>query len=161
MNSSLKNDRPSVKSQCLCALLCLLLGMLSGLLSNSGDTSWYQSLNQPWFTPPPWIFGPMWSVLYVLIGVAGSFLWHQRRTLMALWVIFLLQLVLNYGWSFVFFSWHQLGWAALHISVLWLLIVSFFVIACRYQAVVAWLFLPYCLWVTFAMVLNITIWQLN
>lgn len=142
-------------------IACLILGALVGALSNSGDTQWYQSLNRPSFAPPSWVFGPVWTVLYIMIGCAGSYLWLHRDQQSLLLTLFIFQLVLNYAWSFIFFRAQAMGFAIIEILLLLTTIISIMVLAFTHHRVVTWLLLPYSCWVAFATVLNIAFYVNN
>jgi len=121
---------------------------------------WYEGLNKPSFNPPNWIFGPVWTTLYVLIGLAGGIVWNKnsRSTSMKLWWT---QMVLNGIWSPIFFAF-QMPTAALMVIVLMLLTILAFMKSSYSQTPVAtYLFAPYCAWVAFATILNASIVWLN
>lgn len=122
--------------------------------------TWYGQLHQPPFNPPNWIFGPVWTVLYVCIAVAGWQVWRRDRPggSMKLWW---LQLALNFAWSPVFFAAHAIGTAAIVVVLLLAAILAFVASAWTRHPVSALLFLPYAAWVGFAAVLNISIFLLN
>ena len=155
--TSLKSPRSLV---ILAVFLVVVLGVgsLLGLLSAPGE--WYASLNKPPFNPPGWLFGPVWFTLYVLIGIAGwrTFLAEPNGPAMKLWYG---QMVLNWLWTPVFFSLHQL-WLALVVIVAMLALIYAF-IANRWSRdrISALLFVPYAMWVSFATVLNFSIAILN
>ena len=141
--------------------LCLFGGMLSGLATPPG--AWYASLQKPSWQPPPWIFGPVWTVLYLMIGVSGWLLWSRRsapggRVAIAM---FLGQLGLNFAWTPVFFGLHAMGAAFAVITVLWVAILATVVAAWRLRRAASLLLLPYLAWVGFAAVLNLTLWGMN
>ena len=142
-------------------LVCLLLGMLSGYFSGSGPNTWYQQLQQPSFTPPPWLFGPVWTVLYIMIGITAGYLWSRLKDARSLFNLFVLQLILNLIWSPIFFGFHQITLAAINICLLWLFLIILLVRAAASHRCVTYLLLPYTAWVSFAMVLNITLAFLN
>ena len=142
-------------------LVCLLLGMLSGYFSGSGPNTWYQHLQQPSFTPPPWLFGPVWTVLYIMIGITAGYLWSRRKDARSLFNLFVLQLILNLIWSPIFFGFHQITLAAVNICLLWIFLIVLVVRAAASHRCVTYLLLPYTAWVSFAMVLNITLAFLN
>lgn len=122
--------------------------------------SWYAALTKPPFNPPNWVFAPVWTILYVLIAIAGWRTFNRDRTgaPMILWVV---QMLLNWAWSPVWFSLHA-PWPALAIIIaLWLVIIAFIAVSWRRDLVSAWLFVPYALWVSFATVLNASIAWLN
>ena len=133
-------------------------GLLVGFLTAPGP--WYEALAKPSFNPPNWLFGPVWTILYVLIAIAGWRLWQRERTgaAMKLWW---LQLVLNFLWSPVFFGLEQIGLALLIILALLATILAFLAAAWNLDRVSAWLFVPYAAWVAFASLLNASIWLLN
>ena len=142
-------------------LVCLLLGSLVGILANSGNTQWYQSLNRPVFAPPSWLFGPVWTLLYIMIGCAGSYLWLNRDQQTLLFTLFMLQLLLNYAWSFIFFRAHAMGFAVIEIVLLLATIIAIMILAFTHHRAVTWLMLPYACWVAFASVLNFSFWLIN
>ena len=132
----------------------VVVGGLIGSQTNTGE--WYQSLDKPPFNPPAWLFPPVWFTLYVMIAVAGWLTWHRDRSSAAMKVWFA-QLVLNWAWTPTFFVAHLL-WPAFAIIILLLASIILFILAVRrHDAVSAWLFVPYALWVAFAALLNLTI----
>jgi len=133
-------------------------GLAIGYLTAPGD--WYAELVKPSFTPPGWIFGPVWTVLYVLIAVAGWQVWQDNRGTpsMKFWWA---QLVLNFLWSPVFFAAHRTGLALAVILLLFAAILAFIVTSWRIDRRSALLFLPYAAWVAFASVLNGAVFVLN
>jgi tryptophan-rich sensory protein len=144
----------------LILFLVLVLGggLVLGFLTTPGE--WYAGLAKPSFNPPAWLFGPVWTVLYVLIAIAGWRVWQRDRTgwPMKLWWA---QLALNFLWTPVFFGAHQLGLALVVILLMLAAILAFIATAWRLDRVAAWLFVPYAAWVAFASVLNGSIWMLN
>ena len=142
-------------------ILCLAIASLSGWISASSVGNWYQQLHQPSFTPPDWLFGPVWTVLYIMIGIAGGLLWQQRPAFPNALTIYVVQLLLNFSWSFIFFGAQKIGWAAVDIVLLWLSIAVTLWLAWRARRAAFWWLVPYFLWVSFATILNITLWGLN
>lgn len=140
---------------------CLIISGFIGWLSASHITGWYQTVQKPWFNPPAWIFSPVWTVLYITIGIAGGYLWHYRKQYKLLFLIFFIQLLFNFSWSFFFFIGQSISWAFIDIIALWLSLSLFIKLAFKQKTALAWLLLPYLIWVSFAMVLNYFIWQLN
>lgn len=143
------------------ALFILLVfggGTLIGMNNMPGD--WYATLTNPWFNPPNWIFGPVWSVLYVMIAVAGWRLWenHRKTGAMALWWI---GLSANFLWSPVFFGMQSIGGALIVVTIMLALVLGFIAMARPLDKLAAWLFVPYAAWVSFATLLNAAIWWLN
>ncbi len=122
------------------------------------------ALNKPAFTPPGWLFGPVWTVLYIMMAVAAILVWRRGwdtpGVRLAL-VLFAVQLALNLSWSPVFFGLHQLGWSVVIILALLAAIIATTVAFFRVSTIAGILFVPYLLWVSFATVLNITIWRIN
>ncbi|MGE3245342.1 MAG: TspO/MBR family protein [Beijerinckiaceae bacterium] len=136
----------------------LAAGMVIGYATAPG--AWYAALVKPGFNPPNWVFAPVWSTLYVLIGVAGWLVWRRAAAspAMAFWG---LQMLLNWAWSPVFFTLHAPGAALVIILLLLISILAFLFFARRVDRLAAWLFLPYAVWVAFATALNFEIWRLN
>ena len=138
--------------------LCLGLGSLEGFLT-SQNMYWYQSLQKPFFTPPNSVFGPVWALLYIMIGITLAYVWTTSSAA-TLKPLFMLQLLLNFIWTPLFFKWHYLLLALLDLSLL-TLVLWFWLWTNRKQKVLFWLFLPYSLWVSFAWVLNLALWLMN
>ncbi len=122
--------------------------------------SWYTTLAKPSWTPPSAVFAPVWTALYVMIAIAGWLAWRSEngRGALVAWVV---GLVCNAMWSWLFFGRHSIGAALIDIAVLWCTIVAFVVLARKTSPWASLLFLPYLLWVSFAAALNFAIWQLN
>jgi tryptophan-rich sensory protein len=134
-----------------------------GAVASMQSGPFYVQLVRPDWAPPPSIFGPVWTVLYALMGIAAWLVWRNdgfRPAKIAL-TLFLIQLATNASWSWLFFGWHQGALAFLDILLLWLLIVATLVAFWRIRPVAGVLLIPYLLWVSFASVLNYFIWQLN
>jgi len=133
-------------------------GLVIGFLTTPDE--WYAALAKPSFNPPPWLFGPVWTVLYVLIAVAGWRVFTRERAgaPMKLWWA---QLALNFLWSPVFFGAHRIGLALVVILLLLAAILAFIAAAWRADRLAASLFVPYAAWVAFASVLNGAIWMMN
>ncbi|MEM9358053.1 MAG: TspO/MBR family protein [Pseudomonadota bacterium] len=133
-------------------------GLTIGYLTRPGE--WYLQLAKPSFNPPGWIFGPVWTVLYVMIAVAGWRLWYAAEAGLAR-VLWWLQLVLNFSWSPAFFAVNQIGAALAIIVVLLITIVSLIALTWRQDRTTALLLVPNAAWVAFATALNTAIFQLN
>lgn len=121
---------------------------------------WYPTIAKPEWTPPSWLFGPVWTVLYVMMSVAAWLVWRRVGWGGAL-VWFAVQLALNATWSPVFFGMHKIGLALVNIVLLWLAIVGTTVAFWRVSPVAGWLFVPYLAWVSFAAALNFALWRMN
>ncbi|MGD9867779.1 MAG: TspO/MBR family protein [Hyphomicrobiales bacterium] len=130
----------------------------SGLIFRPGE--WYRSLDKPSWTPPDWLFGPVWTLLYVMIAVAGWIIWSNARTSPAMTVWFV-QLGLNAIWSWLFFGLHRPGLALVGLVLLWLAAAFFALLVWPFQPVACALFIPYLLWVAYAGALNVSIWRRN
>ena len=124
---------------------------------------WYTHLVQPALTPPGWVFGPVWTILYILMGVAAWLVWQRYGLAGAVWPLglFILQLILNTLWSYLFFGLKNPGGAFLDIVALWLSILATLIAFWQYYPAAGKLLLPYLLWVTFAVYLNLQFWRLN
>jgi benzodiazapine receptor len=146
-------------------MTCLVVGYLSGMATKQGIDDWYPTLNKPFFNPPNWIFAPVWTLLYVGMGVAAGLVWTQMEKNEALvkraLFFFTVQLALNALWSFLFFSlWNPLL-ALLEIIVLELMIYETYVQFKKINRWAGFLLIPYLAWVGFATLLNGAIWWLN
>jgi len=120
----------------------------------------YAALEKPAWTPPNEVFAPVWTVLYVLIAIAGWIAWRAQGFGPLLW-LWLLQLCLNGAWSYLMFGEKQIHYALTDIAALWLAILAFILVAWPVRRSAALLFVPYLLWVTYAAALNFEIWRLN
>jgi len=144
--------------------VCLVIGFLSSFATQSSVNDWFVTLNKPSFNPPNWIFAPVWTVLYTMMGLAAGLVWskgfHHLWVKTALYH-FGFQLLLNASWSIVFFGLKEPFWALVVIITLLILLI----LTMRWFRVVskvaAWLLVPYFLWICFATALNYKIWELN
>jgi tryptophan-rich sensory protein len=125
--------------------------------------AWYEQLRKPWFNPPAWVFGPVWTVLYACMGVAAWRVWRARglRGAAGALGLFLVQLALNAAWTPIFFGLRRPGLALAEIVAMWAAIAATTWRFFRTEAAAGWLMAPYLAWVTFAVVLNLAIWRLN
>ena len=143
--------------------LPLAVGSIAGLFTSSSVKGWFITLNKPSFNPPGWLFAPVWTILYILMGIAFYIIWNKdvdaslKRKAM---LFYFAQLVLNFCWSFIFFYAKQPGWAVVDIVLLWILIIGTIYWFSKISKPAAWLLVPYILWVSFATVLNFAIWIL-
>lgn len=144
---------------------CLVIGYFSGIVTKSAITTWYPTLVKPSFNPPNWIFAPVWSTLYIMMGIAAGLVWDRMESnteaVKKALLFFALQLALNALWSYLFFGLMNPMLALLEIVVLWLMIYETYVQFGKINKIAGYLFIPYLLWVSFAMVLNASIWWLN
>ena len=148
----------------ICLLIPLTVGAIGGLLTMGSVKTWYTTINKPSFNPPNGIFAPVWTSLYVLMGISSYLVWQKRKIIIGyLWAvrIYLLQLILNLMWSFLFFYQHQIGFALIEIIILLISIIINAFIFYRINKTAGLLFLPYILWVIFASYLTYSIFILN
>ena len=146
-----------------CVLLTLSIGGLGGFATASGVNDWYVTIIKPSFNPPNYLFGPVWSFLYLLMGVSFYLILKSPKSPDRNQAVFIfsLQLALNFLWSFIFFKFQLLGIAFFEILLLWSSILGMILIFKRINKTAAYLQLPYLLWVSFASILNGSIWFLN
>ncbi len=123
--------------------------------------AWYAQLAKPSWTPPSWLFGPVWTLLYIGIAVAGWLVWRKSGRIDAAIGVWLAQLALNAAWSWLFFGLHRPDLALADIVVMLALIGTFVFVARGSSAVASYLFIPYFLWVSYATALNFAIWRAN
>lgn len=144
--------------------LPLFIGFASSYFTITGVESWFAGIEKPSWNPPNWIFGPVWTTLYVLMGISLFLVWKSgssKETKRYALILFGLQLIANFFWSFIFFDQHLIGVAFAEIVVLWVLILLTTFSFAKINKAAAWLLVPYISWVSFAAILNFTIWRLN
>ena len=142
----------------------LVVGGLSSVFTMDGLRVWYRTLDRPDWNPPDWVFGPVWTTLYLMMGVALLQIVRADGARAARRVglgLFALQLVLNFAWSWIFFANHDLFGALVEILALWLAIAATIVAFARVRTTAAALLVPYLAWTSFATILTATIWSLN
>lgn len=148
----------------IAVLIPLSVGSLAGYFTASSVNGWYTTLVKPSFNPPNWLFAPVWTSLDIMMGIALFLVWNSgaaedvKRTAVTLFIV---QLVLNFLWSFVFFYAQQPGWALVNIILMWIFIFLTILWFGKISSLSAWLLVPYICWVSFATVLNYAIWKLN
>jgi benzodiazapine receptor len=147
----------------LCITLPLLVGGISGFATATNISRWYTILEKPFFNPPNYLFGPVWTLLYILMGISFYRILQttDNKIKTKAIAIFCFQLVLNFCWSFLFFKFHLLGVSFVEIIILWLSIAAMIYTYLKIDKTAAYLQIPYFLWVSFASVLNGAIWYLN
>lgn len=148
----------------LAAWLAITFGAAAvGAVASANAGTFYQQLARPGWAPPGWLFGPVWTALYLLMGIAAWLVWRPAgfRAAAAALVLFLAQLAVNALWTWLFFAWKQGGWAFAEILVLWVLILATVIAFRRASPVAGALLIPYLAWVTFAAVLNLVTWRMN
>lgn len=149
----------------LVVVLCVTVGYVSGLVTRDSILTWYITLKKPSFNPPNWIFAPVWSLLYIMMGIAAGRIWNQleqeEAQVKKAMKFFVIQLALNALWSYLFFGLHNPLLAIIEIILLWLLIFETYNLFKKIDKTAGLLLLPYLAWVSFATVLNFSIWWLN
>lgn len=145
-------------------LLCEGVGIISGLLSQNGMNNWFNTLNTPEWNPPAYLFAPVWTTLYFLMGISLWLIWKSNtrsskktNTL----IPFFIQLFLNFCWPLLFFRFHSPVWALVDIVLLLIAIIITIYSFSGISKTAAWLMVPYAAWVSFATILNYTIWLIN
>jgi tryptophan-rich sensory protein len=144
-------------------VLCQLAGVLGSLFTSPAIPTWYKTLNKPFFTPPDWIFGPVWISLFILMGISLFMIWRRQdhpRFKLTL-VFFLIQLILNILWSVAFFGLRSPLLGLVDIVLLWVAILLMIQHFSKVSGMAGFLLLPYLLWVGFAALLNFYLWILN
>lgn len=141
----------------------LAIGAVAGMFTASAVPEWFASLNRPSFAPPNWVFGPVWTTLYVIMGISMFLIWKMpasnERSVALL--VYSVQLMLNFGWSFFFFYFKTLGIALIEIIILWISIAAMLLLFYKLKPMAAYINIPYFLWVTFASFLNGGFYKLN
>ncbi len=147
----------------LCILIPLSIGAIGGITTASGVNDWYLTIQKPSFNPPNYLFGPVWTFLYLLMGISLFMIIQSPKSTLRknAIIIFIIQLFLNFLWSFLFFKYQLLGLAFIEIILIWISIFSMILIFRKINKTAAYLQLPYILWVSFATVLNGAIWYIN
>ena len=148
-----------------CVFLCVAVGFLSSLVTRDSVLTWFPTQNKPFFNPPSWVFAPVWTLLYIGMGVAAGLVWNEISTNAAIvkkaLIFFAIQLVLNAFWSYIFFGLHNPLLALVDIVLLWLFIFETYKQFKNINKLAGYLFIPYLAWVSFATLLNASIWWLN
>jgi translocator protein len=144
-------------------VVCFAAGGIGSLFTNKSVRTWYPQLKKPEWNPPHWVFGPVWSLLYLMMGISAWLMWREAGWPAAKvrLILFGIQLALNMGWSAIFFGVHAIGAAFGEILLLWTMIIATAVAFCPVSLLAAWLLIPYIAWVAFASYLNYRIWQMN
>ena len=145
-------------------LLSFGAGAIGSLATARAIPEWYNSLVRPSWSPPNWVFGPVWTLLYLMMGIAAWLVWREAGGVKGAagpLGLFLAQLAFNASWSLIFFGLRRPDWAFAEIVVLWVLILATLIAFWRATALAGVLLLPYLLWATFASGLNHAIWRLN
>jgi translocator protein len=156
--------RESLRSLIVFGLVTVSAATAGGQFTARGTNGWYEQLDKPFFNPPAWVFGPVWTVLYAAMALAAWLVWKRggdRRDVQVSTALFSVQLLLNVGWSALFFGLRSPLAALIEIVVLFAAICAWYVSATRIEPRTRWLIAPYLAWVAFAGVLNASIWWMN
>ncbi len=147
-----------------CLIICIIVQIIGGLVTQSSIQDWYPTINKPSFNPPNKIFPIVWTVLYIMMGIA----WGHINTIKKFSkfsskqnLYFILQLFLNCSWSFIFFGAHAIGIALVNLVMLWFFLMITIYYFFKASKIAGWLLAPYFFWVSYACILNYTIWILN
>ena len=153
---------PDIFRLILAIVICELAGVIGSVFTAGSVSTWYVTLAKPVFNPPNWLFGPVWTLLYLLMGISLWLVWRSKSKFKSIAILFFsIQLLLNILWSIIFFGLKSILGALIEIILLWALIIITIILFHRISKTAAWILLPYILWVTFAAILNFSIWLLN
>ena len=156
-------SRSNIIKLAVSLLLPLSVGAVAGMFTSQVVPTWYASLNRPSFSMPNWVFGPVWTSLYILLGISFFLIWKEKASKerdLAI-KIFSIQMLLNFAWSFLFFYFNLIGVALIEIILLWISIAAMIYLFYKIKPFVAYLNIPYLLWVSFATILNAGYYFLN
>ena len=145
-------------------LLCEGIGITSGLLASANNNLWFATLKKPTWNPPGYLFGPVWGTLYLFMGISLALIWNNQTSKQSKrksYILFAIQLTLNFLWSILFFNFHSPLLALIDIILMIVTITLSIFSFANFSKPAAWLLVPYLAWVLFAAVLNFTIWKLN
>lgn len=141
-------------------IICQLAGGIGAIFTAESVGTWFLTLNKPSFNPPAWVFAPVWTTLYLLMGIALFLIWKNKNTGFAV-TVFIIQLILNSLWSFLFFGFRNIQYAFIEIILLWLTILLCIILFYKISKTAALLLVPYIIWVSFASALNYELMRLN
>lgn len=149
----------------ICVAICLTVGYLSSIVTQSSIKTWYPTIEKPSFNPPNWVFAPVWTLLFILMGIAAGLVWDKitsDKELVKKGLLFFgVQLTLNALWSYLFFGLHNILLASIEIVLLLLIIYETYLIFKKIDKKASYLLIPYMMWVGFATVLTLSIYVLN
>jgi len=164
MEPSVRMTIKSFPKLAAAVLFCIIMGSLGSLFTITGPASWYASLAKPFFTPPDWVFGPVWITLFTLMGIALYLVWEsgmEKPEVKKAVIVFGAQFVLNVLWSFLFFGLRSPLLGLADIILLWVLIAATIVFFYRVRKGASYLLIPYLAWVSLAMALNAGVYLMN
>jgi len=142
-------------------LICQIAGVIGSIFTAPSITSWYADLQKPAFSPPNWVFGPVWITLYTLMGISLYLVWNKKKNVKIPLTLFFTQLILNSIWSIIFFGLQNPFYALIEIIILWIMILVTIIRFYKISKKASLLLLPYIIWVSVATILNYYIWILN
>lgn len=146
-------------------LLMIIGGSLGAIITRKQIPLWYSKLNKSKLNPPNWVFGPAWTILYILIGIAGFLVWDINQEISEIhreqWLVYFAQILLNFIWTPVFFYFHQTLLAFLIVLIMDILVFMNIILFNKVQTTASYLLIPYLLWICFASFLNFQVWRLN
>lgn len=156
-------SRSNIIKLTISLLMPLSVGAVAGMFTSQAVPTWYASLNRPSFSPPNWVFGPVWTSLYILLGLSFFLIWKENPSKQRNYaiIVFSIQMLLNFAWSFIFFYFNMIGAALIEIILLWFSIVAMIHLSYKIKPIAAYLNIPYLLWVSFAAILNAGYYFLN
>ena len=157
-------DLNSIVKLIISILASFTAGGIGSLFTSKAIPTWYPNLKKPPYTPPNWVFGPVWTTLYILMGISVFLIWQSGLStdgVLLAFILFWVQLIFNALWSVIFFGIKSKGGGVIIIVVLWLLILAVMITSFRVSAWAGGLLIPYIIWVSIASYLNIGIWWLN
>jgi len=152
------------RSYLICVILCLIIEFLSASVTKNSVIEWYPSIIKPSFTPPNWIFAPVWSILYIMMGISWGHVNKIRKSAKLFTkqnIAFITQLLLNGAWSYIFFGLHEIGYAWLDLNLILISLTVTIYYFFKISKFAGWLLIPYLVWSIYANILNLTIWYLN
>lgn len=144
--------------------ICQIAGIIGSIFTTSSIPTWYAQLNKPWFTPPNWLFGPVWITLYTLMGISLYIIWNKNLEIKKIkipLILFFVQLTLNALWSLIFFGLESKFYGFIEIIILWVSIALTIFSFSKISKKAALLLIPYIVWVSIATFLNYYVWILN
>lgn len=141
----------------------LTVGVISGIFTATAINTWFETLHHPSFRPPNWLFGPVWTSIYIFMGISLYLIWIQPKSNLKKYCIkiFALQMILNFLWSFIFFHFHLIEVALIDIILLWSSLIIMIFMFYKMKPIAAYVNIPYICWVTFALILNTAYYRLN
>jgi tryptophan-rich sensory protein len=142
-------------------LFCLAVGSFGGFVTRDAVDSWYDTLAKPSWNPPNWLFGPAWTLLYILMAIAAWLVWRTGDRVRPALTLFFVQLGFNLLWSVIFFGLRSPGLALIEVVFLWSSVLLTMLAFFGRQVTAGWLFVPYLAWVSFAAILTLAIWLMN